>query len=89
MQGFFEVVACWATGPDHSLQLSPDVYDIGQEYEGEPVHASEVDPQDFVGVVVRHYPKLLEVEVTALNSRRGLNHLKGPEFCFLEVLSLA
>ena len=79
MQGFFEVVACWATGPDHSLRL----------YEGEPVHASEVDPQDFVGVVVRYYPKLLEEEVTALNSRRGVNHLKGPEFCFLEVLSLA
>ena len=76
MQGLFEVVACWATGPDHSLQFSPGVYDIGQGYEGEPVHASEVDPQDFVGVVVRYYPKLLqlkliEVEVTALNSRRG------------------
>ena len=42
----------WATGPDHSLQLSPGVYDIGQGYEGEPVHASEVDPQDFVGVIV-------------------------------------
>ena len=42
MQGLFEVVACWATGPDHSLQLSPGVYDIGLGYEGEPVHASEV-----------------------------------------------
>ena len=42
----------WATGPDHSLQLSPGVYDIGQGYEGEPVHASEVDLQAFVGVVV-------------------------------------
>ena len=80
----------WATVPDHSLQLSPGVYDIGQGYEGEPVHASEVDPQDFVGVLVQYYPKLLqlkliEVEVAALNSRRGVNHLEGLEFCFVEV----
>ena len=42
----------WATGADHSLQLCQGVYDISQGYEGKPVHASEVDSQDFVGVVV-------------------------------------
>ena len=79
----------WETGPDHSLQLSPGVYDIGQGYEGEPVHASEVDPQDFVGVVVRCYPKLLqlkliEVEVAAhssATSRRGLEMDREEGIC--------